>query len=1074
MNGGLILKKIDKNIENCIKNEKVGLNIELLIGFVIDKINRSGTDETIINELESILLKLLNSGFNSTVQTFCYFLISNFYQEFNEQFFISMCPLIIGGIKKMENFEINMNSLRNFSILNEKDIMLNIQNIENILKDKNCDINYIINCFYFSNFPSLLLNIIKKISDDEIRQYKDFLTKLFLELGKLLLFNKLQDVAFLNLLQILSKLLSNFTCYDSDLENFEKLKIVNSTLIPMAEYLISHLDEIIFLIKTFDHKLLSQIILFPINLFKIYTYFKDENNKHNFNKYEKYFHFYMKFLFQEIRNLLEPDIFSEIVKALCEYQILLRNNDTNFISTEIIEIISKFITFIEHFDKSMWFDNNMKNLSFLVNYIDYDVTMEYVLILLKETFHIKNNSDRIITLYNLFNRIVFLSINYSQYFENESVILCLFKQEWFVVLVNKSEIDEKESKWRHDIFVCLIESIFNIKKYLLKNKKIENYINIIKLCQDIIDVCYKILDWKDEGESFKMYFLILEQTCLFFNDSFYNYLYKKLPDYQSMKIRLDDVLNEIVKRFYIKRWENLIFANENSKYNSLLICSKYLNPEQIKDINNLLEIIITHLKEIKYDIQNQNYIEKLLLCLLFIGIRVQNDTKEKIVKDLEDYVSYLKKRINDGEMQIIGNIISLSENILYYLIEHKDDSPIILDKRMVDQLTNEFYLIVSKDIDINYESKSINYNTLYLMNITENSFTILDSCNENNPSIYLENFQKFYYYPVLEYNRENCHILINDKNKYITNDWTLITGIADVIHIYYKYILNIETREIEINFKNFNTTNLVLNNVIFYVFLNDNLIEIDNNKFISDLGYNNLISNSIINAEHKIELLSPNSSYDFSIKCYSKNFELNNISVEAQFDMVTDQKGQFNLVSESFYIPLTDYFIPDEYAVFETEKYEIFYSTLEYAFTTKCFTNCSPNDIISDISNKVTLIEFKVNDISHKNENDILNDIIKNKYKEYYENSDEKNKKKKNKNENNKNIYRENFKIKLSTYCIYNFWIYIFIIGDYNSMYNKAILNIDIKTNDLKGLNIIAKEKQFFINELISSRIKFY
>ena len=1074
MNSGLILKKIDKNIENCIKNEKVGLNIELLIGFVIDKINRSGTDETIINELESILLKLLNSGFNSTVQTFCYFLISNFYQEFNEQFFISMCPLIIGGIKKMENFEINMNSLRNFSILNEKDIMLNIQNIENILKDKNCDINYIINCFYFSNFPSLLLNIIKKISDDEIRQYKDFLTKLFLELGKLLLFNKLQDVAFLNLLQILSKLLSNFTCYDSDLENFEKLKIVNSTLIPMAEYLISHLDEIIFLIKTFDHKLLSQIILFPINLFKIYTYFKDENNKHNFNKYEKYFHFYMKFLFQEIRNLLEPDIFSEIVKALCEYQILLRNNDTNFISTEIIEIISKFITFIEHFDKSMWFDNNMKNLSFLVNYIDYDVTMEYVLILLKETFHIKNNSDRIITLYNLFNRIVFLSINYSQYFENESVILCLFKQEWFVVLVNKSEIDEKESKWRHDIFVCLIESIFNIKKYLLKNKQIENYINIIKLCQDIIDVCYKILDWKDEGESFKMYFLILEQTCLFFNDSFYNYLYKKLPDYQSMKIRLDDVLNEIVKRFYIKKWENLIFANENSKYNSLLILSKYLNPEQIKDINNLLEIIITHLKEIKYDIQNQNYIEKLLLCLLFIGIREQNDIKEKIVKDLEDYVSYLKKRINDGEMQIIGNIISLSESILYYLIEHKDDSPIILDKRTVDQLTNEFYLIVSKDIDINYESKSLNYNTLYLMNITENSFSVLDSCNENNPSIYLEYFQKFYFYPVLEYNRENCHVLINNKNKYITNDWTLITGIADVIHIYYKYILNIETRELEINFKNFNTTNLVLNNVIFYVFLNNNLIEIDNNKFISDLGYNNIISNSIINNEHKIELLSPNSSYDFSIKCYSKNFELNNISVEAQFDMVTDQKGQFNLVSESFYIPLTDYFIPDEYAVFETEKYEIFYSTLEYAFTTKCFTNCSPNDIISDISNKVTLIEFKVNDISHKNENDILSDIIKDKYKEYYEDSDEKNKKEKNKNENNKNIYRENFKIKLSTYCIYNFWIYIFIIGDYNSMYNKAILNIDIKTNDLKGLNIIAKEKQFFINELISSRIKFY
>ena len=232
MNSGIILKKIDKNIENCIKNEKVSLNIEQLIGFVIDKINRSGTDEIIINELESIILKLLENGFNSIVQSFCYYLISIFYQEFNEQFFIAICPLIIGGIKKMENFDINMNTLRNYSILNQKDVMSNIPNIENILKEKNFDINFIINCFYYSNFPSLLLNIIKKISNDDIRQYKDFITKFFLELGKILLINKLQDVAFLNLLQILSKLLSNFTCYEIDTENFELTKLINASLIP--------------------------------------------------------------------------------------------------------------------------------------------------------------------------------------------------------------------------------------------------------------------------------------------------------------------------------------------------------------------------------------------------------------------------------------------------------------------------------------------------------------------------------------------------------------------------------------------------------------------------------------------------------------------------------------------------------------------------------------------------------------------------------------------------------------------------------------------------------------------------
>ena len=156
MNSGLILKKIDKNIENCIKNEKVNFNIEQLIGYVIDKINRSGTNESLINELETILLKLLQNGFNSTVKSFCYYIISNFFQEFNEQFLISMSSLISSEITKLEDFDFEkkINSFRNYVILNQKEIVENIPNIDNILKQKKCDINYIINCFYFSNFPN--------------------------------------------------------------------------------------------------------------------------------------------------------------------------------------------------------------------------------------------------------------------------------------------------------------------------------------------------------------------------------------------------------------------------------------------------------------------------------------------------------------------------------------------------------------------------------------------------------------------------------------------------------------------------------------------------------------------------------------------------------------------------------------------------------------------------------------------------------------------------------------------------------------------------------------------------------
>ena len=50
--------------------------------------------------------------------------------------------------------------------------------------------------------------------------------------------------------------------------------------------------------------------------------------------------------------------------------------------------------------------------------------------------------------------------------------------------------------------------------------------------------------------------------------------------------------------------------------------------------------------------------------------------------------------------------------MLYYLVEHKEDLPVILDNKKVDQLTNEFYLIVSKDIDINSETKSISYKNI--------------------------------------------------------------------------------------------------------------------------------------------------------------------------------------------------------------------------------------------------------------------------------------------------------------------------------------------------------------------------
>ena len=191
------------------------------------------------------------------------------------------------------------------------------------------------------------------------------------------------------------------------------------------------------------------------------------------------------------------------------------------------------------------------------------------------------------------------------------------------------------------------------------------------------------------------------------------------------------------------------------------------------------------------------------------------------------------------------------------------------------------------------------------MNITSNSFNVMEENSLDNSSIYLEYFKNYFYYPLLEFNNDYCYILIDSKKKNISSDWKLISGISDPIHIYYRHKTNIETRETEIYIKCFNSLNIILNNVSFIVYLSENLLEI-NKRTIGDL----LNLNSYYNGmEYKTEVLSPYSYYEFYFKFYAKVFDVNYISVEAQFDMSVDQKSQFAMKCEPFYIPLSTYLI---------------------------------------------------------------------------------------------------------------------------------------------------------------------
>jgi hypothetical protein len=1066
-NSELYLKKVDETIEYALRKKNPNFNVEYLINYIISKINiNSNNNETTNNELQTILIKLLHSHFGIAVRLYCYYLISNFNHEFSEDFLNSISSKVNSDIKELDSFDIHVNALRNYLVLTEKSILENLPSIEQLLQETK-NTNYIINSFYFSNFPLNLLMMINKINFDEYRTYKQFLIKFYIELTKRLFVHNTDEGAFLNLLKMLTQILNKFTCYN---ELPTKERIVNSIIIQIAEYLMLHLEELISLLISIDHKLLIQSFLLPIHLYKIYNYYRDYNNP--CTKYERQFHRYLCYIFTELRNVVDPEVYSEISRVVCEFKIIENEIHPQLYSSEIIEINSKFLELSEHFDKNTWFDTNLKILSKLIDYVDYTDAVDLTLILLSNTKNVQNLNDRIITTFNLFTKLIMLNIDYSSFFGKESLILCLFKQDWFVFLVNKdkNDLNHRESRWRHDLFICLIEALFKVKSYIIQGGYLKKYLTLFKICQDIIDVCFKIIDWADEGEAYKMYFLALEETCLFFDDPFYCVAFCQDEEFMNMKKRLEDILIELSKRFLTKDWNHLVFANENSKYKSLLLLSQFLSNERNDDINNLVEVIRLRLVDIPLDSKNERFIEEILRSCLFLGVRTHISIREKIITYIAEFVEKIHTKSNT-EPRIVSNILTFSENILNYLIEHKTDPQIVFDNKIVEKLKNDFFLIIPKDIENNIPLKTVIFNNLYLINLCENSILVIENACKDNTSIQLEYYKKYLYYSLLEYNNDSCHMLINSKERFIFSEWTLITGISDAVHIYYMFKIDIENREIELFIKNYNSTSCVLNNVIFTVYFSHNLLLYNESNL--SLNYSPYVNSK----EFYVELLSPFSNYEFSVKFYSQTFEKNNITVDCSFDMMTDQNSKFTLNSDTFYVPLTYFLIPDTFSLYETKKFDIFYNTLNYAFTCKCFTNCSPDEIIKQINKRVVLVEYKTKNKTINMKEMILEKIKEMQYPDYFKLTNQQKEREDGftdgLNDGNGNqIY--NFRIKLSCYSVYNFWIYILILGDYNFQNNKSILNIEVKTNELQALKTIWKEKAFFFNELMNQKIKFY
>ena len=685
---------------------------------------------------------------------------------------------------------------------------------------------------------------------------------------------------------------------------------------------------------------------------------------------------------------------------------------------------------------------------------------------LYEAKNVNNLFDRIIILFNLFYRLISIFVNNPNCLEKESLILSLFNQEWFVILINKTQLDERESHFRHDFFMCLIEALFYTKAKILKRFQLNNFINLIKICLEIIDLCFKMIEWQDEGEAYKMYFLVLEETCLFFDDTFFCFLYDQNTEFVEMKQRLDGVLVSLAKRFSNKIWAQLAFSNENSKYRSLLLLSQFLPIDNTENINLILEVIFLRMNDISIDKRNEKYVEQILKSCLFLGIRVLGRSREKIISNLSDFVDKIKTK-HEIEPVILNNVLSFSENLLNYLLVHKNDPQLVLDSKIIDKLNNEFFLIVQKEIDKkppnNYKKPTLI--NLYLLNLAVNSYTVLSDSKEESSSTYLENFRKFYYYPLLEFNNDFCYVLIDSKIKTSFSNWKLVTGISDPIHIYYMYKLNLENREVELFIKSYNTTSVVLNNLVFKVFLSKNL-QCFRKSLINRNCINFTTQYNTLSKDFTLDMLSPYSHYEFSLIYFIQNFDKNNISIDCTFDMATTISKEMTISTDLLYVPLCSFFIPDNFALYDSKKFDIFYSTLEYTFTVKCYAFCTPEEFLIKLNKNFVMIEFKSKVNSIEKSKSIIEKYKEINYKDLFQQNTTK--------DLNKESQRYNFKLKLASYSVFNFWIYLVIIGDYNHSNKKSILNIEVKCNDLTALHIIFREKNLFFSELTNKLVKFY
>jgi hypothetical protein len=295
---------------------------------------------------------------------------------------------------------------------------------------------------------------------------------------------------------------------------------------------------------------------------------------------------------------------------------------------------------------------------------------------LKHANRIQSRVDRFSVLLSSLNSIVVLSKLLLDSKE-QSAIYQLFSQTWFVELWMSSH----QVGFREDLLCCLVETC------LCNHEESDSWLTV---GLEVIDVCFKVLDWPCELNSticFNYFFLLFEEVCIISKKS-------RLVD------RVQQTLENLLNRLTLDSCSQL---NQYAFHLSMLVCSKYWlpqNEEMLKHFMELLRIRLFSAEHLPIQVDIAAQCMTFLVCSCFhLARRFCNQAFEGMLRNLDELHEVYENM--DKNTDFISKVLEI-------LRMYRENSAII------DNEYQGYYSMFIERVHINYDEETeIRYDSMH-------------------------------------------------------------------------------------------------------------------------------------------------------------------------------------------------------------------------------------------------------------------------------------------------------------------------------------------------------------------------